>query len=306
MEHDASAGILYNLQRYSLHDGPGIRSTVFFKGCPLRCRWCSNPESQNSGRELFYNRQECAGCGACASACGSGALRIAFPGGKPEYDASTCLRCFHCASACVTGALEVKGYRTDVKTLIKELLKDAAFFRESDGGVTLSGGEPLAQPDFAAALLEALANEGIHTCIETCGCVPVEAFRKVIPHTGLIYFDVKHCDASKHREYTGAGTEAIFRNLEYILSEGCRVTVRIPVIPGFNHDAESMDAIAALISSLGVRQVNLLPFHQFGLAKYASLFRQYAMTTEKQLYDDDIAGYCDIFSTYHIEAKTGG
>ncbi len=302
-------GTIYNLQRYSLHDGPGIRSLVFFKGCPLRCRWCSNPESQSPWPELFYNRAECIGCGACASACGSGALKTAPSSGSGDvlqYDAAKCLHCFACASVCVPRALEVKGYDIGVEALVDELKKDIAFFEESGGGVTLSGGEPLAQPDFAAALLERLKRDGINTCIETCACVPREAFELVIPHTDLIYFDVKHADDSKHREFTGTGTEIIFENLAFILSAGCDVTVRIPVIPGFNHDEASMDRIAAVIAGLGVCRADLLPFHQFGEAKYRSLFRPYGLKAEKQLQDGDLAGYPDIFAAYGINARIGG
>ena len=301
MKNDSPVGMIYYLQRYSLHDGQGIRSTVFFKGCPLRCKWCSNPESQSALPELFHDRTECAFCGKCISACDLGALRFSEDGSSLKRDATKCNSCFKCAEVCVNRALQVKGYLVDVQGLVKELLRDREFFEESGGGVTLTGGEPLAQPDFAASLLASLRESGIHTCVETCAGVSPEAFEKVASLADMIYCDIKHADDSKHKEFTGIGNEGIFRNLAFVQREGGNVVVRIPVIPGFNHDARSMEAIAERLAGIGVRKAELMSFHQLGEAKYRSLFRTCEMAGARQLRHEDIASYRLIFDSCGID-----
>ena len=216
------------------------------------------------------------------------------------------MSCFNCTAICVNRALETKGYLVDVNSLVSELLRDKPFFEESGGGVTLSGGEPLAQPDFAASLMLSLRENGINTCVETCACASLEALKKVIPHADLIYCDIKHADDSKHRKFTGAGTQSIFCNLAYMLSKNSNVIVRIPVIPGFNHDPESMQAIAGRLARIGVKKVELLPFHQFGEAKYGSLFRVCETAGTRQLLYEDIACHRSIFTSHDIKVLSGG
>lgn len=252
-------GTVFNLQRYSLHDGPGIRTTVFLKGCPARCWWCHNPESQSPAPEIACSQNRCIACDACLLACHD-ALR-------PR---EACLSCGSCAEACPTGARELVGRRMQVGEVMESVLRDRFFFEESKGGVTFSGGEPLSQPEFLGELLRCCRSREIHTAVDTAGlCLP-ETLLEIAPLADLFLYDLKCADNDRHLEGTEVGNCGILENLQRLSRLHRNVWIRIPVIPGFNDSMEEMEAMAAIAAGTsGVRQVWLLPYHGSWAAKQA-------------------------------------
>jgi pyruvate formate lyase activating enzyme len=271
-------GRVFNIQRYSIHDGGGIRTLVFLKGCPLRCLWCCNPESQKSEPELGFIESRCVGgdgCGApCLSACPLKAIRLNAQG-KPSIDRKVCDACGKCATACSKDALTVVGREMTVDEVMAEVEKDRAFYRRSGGGVTIGGGEPLAQYDFTAELLKAAQTAYLHTAIETSGHAPWSHLQAVLKHVDLLQFDLKHVNPVKHRELTGQSNELILDNLKKVLSvkSPLDVIVRIPVVPGCNDSAQNVRETAQLVAGLGFKLTELVPYHRLGVAKYG----QYGM-----------------------------
>jgi len=245
--------------RFSTHDGPGIRTTVFFKGCPLSCWWCHNPESQGFQSDVLYFEERCRHCGDCLAAC---------PEGVTDFG---CRRCSVCAEACQADARQVAGKRMTVGEVVREVERDLIFFEESGGGVTLSGGEPVAQPRFAEALLRACRERGIHTVLETCGFAHPETFLRVALAADLVLFDLKLMDPVRHKRYTGVSNRGILRNLEQLVQRGRVVRVRIPVVPGINDSDEDAGQFAEYLRKLAIRDVELLPYHQIGTEKYRRL-----------------------------------
>lgn len=271
-------GRVFNIQRYSIHDGAGIRTLVFLKGCPLRCLWCCNPESQKSEPEIGFIRSRCAGaaaCGApCVTACPAGALSLDTEG-KAVLDRQVCDACGECAATCMKDALKVVGRSMSVEEVMTELEKDRPFYRRSGGGVTVGGGEPLAQPEFTAALLAAAQEAYLHTAVETCGYASWESLEMVLRHVDMLQFDLKHMDPARHRELTGVSNDRILENLRRVLfiKDPEEVVVRFPVIPGCNDSAKDIGEMARFIAGLGYRQAELVPYHRLGVSKYA----QYGM-----------------------------
>ena len=268
-------GIIFNLQRFSLHDGPGIRTTVFMKGCPLDCWWCHNPESIDPDPQLLFASWKCIGCESCLPGCPEGAISISDH--KPVIDPVRCRRCFSCVERCPTAALEKAGRKVKVEELFTELCRDRVFFEESGGGVTFSGGEPLLQVRFLARIMELLKGEGIHTVIDTSGQAAWESIEKVLPWTDLFLYDIKILDQEKSRKYTGVSGELIRNNLECLLAAGSNLRVRIPVIPSINDTPENIAAIGQLLSSCGNPEVELLSYHSLGAAKAERLGKQYRL-----------------------------
>ena len=271
-------GRVFNIQRYSIHDGGGIRTLVFLKGCPLRCPWCCNPESQKSEPELGFIESRCVGssaCGApCLSACPLEAIHLNGQG-KPVVDRKTCDACGKCAEACSRDALKVVGREMTVDEVMKEVEKDQAFYRRSSGGMTVGGGEPLAQYGFAAELLKAAQEAYLHTALETAGYAPWSHLEVVLKHVDLLQFDLKHMDPAKHQELTGHSNEVILGNLKRVLSMKAPrdVIIRIPVVPGCNDSVENIREIARFVAEIGFNQAELIPYHRLGISKYA----QYSM-----------------------------
>ena len=264
------SGRVFDVQRFSLHDGPGIRTVVFLKGCPLRCSWCANPESQRADPEIAWFAGQCALCGRCVEACQLDAVRV--DDGRVLTDRRLCSACGGCAAACARGARRLMGREVTVDEVMAEVRRDAVFFRRSGGGITFSGGEPLSQPQFLLECLRRSRRWGYHTAVETCGQARWEDLREAAQVTDLFLYDLKQLDSARHRALTGQGNELILRNLERLLGLGVAVTVRVPVVPGANDDRQSLSALAGFVARhRGIRSVELLPYHPLGLHKYEAL-----------------------------------
>ena len=267
-------GIIYNIQRFSLHDGPGVRTTVFLKGCPLRCVWCHNPESQRIRPQLSLFDARCLRCGECLTVCEC--HRVAD--GVHTVDFAACGACGRCASHCAAGALEMLGQETSADEAAQEALRDLPFYETSGGGVTLSGGEPTMQAEFAAEILRQVRAGGAHTALETCGHAPWRSFERLLPHLDMVLYDVKQMDAEKHRAYTGVDNTLILDNLRRLCSRDVRaeIVVRTPVIPGYNDQPENFAALADFLRGLErTPRVELLPYNELAGSKYPRLGMTY-------------------------------
>lgn len=262
-----------NIQGYSIHDGPGIRTTVFTQGCPLRCRWCANPENLGGKPCVGFLRRLCRSCGECARACPRGAV---LPGAGPRIDRARCDACGECVQACDTGALVLYGQEMEASQVFREVRKDEMFYRSSGGGVTVSGGEPLLHPDFLIALFTLCREAGIHTCVETCAAVPWEDLRAVLAVTDLVFCDLKLMDRDKHRTQTGADNTRILDNARHLAASGRDVRFRRPLIPGVNNDEGETAALAAFLHELKTPRLELMPYHRAGKSKYEALDLPYA------------------------------
>jgi pyruvate formate lyase activating enzyme len=262
------SGLIFNIQRFSIHDGPGIRTTVFMKGCPLRCYWCANPESQDFLPNLMIRGLKCSACGQCVDACPQRAITVAEQSRRIDWE--QCDQCLLCVESCLYQSLNTSGTWMTLDEVSTEVLRDKAFYRNSGGGVTVSGGEPLNQSEFTAALLEFCRREGIHTALDTTGFAPWDVFSQVLQHTDLVLFDLKHPDAAEHKQATGVDNSLILANLKKAAAS-CPVWLRIPLIAGFNDSPLLFKRIAALAREAGVEKVSLLPYHEGGRAKAIQL-----------------------------------
>jgi pyruvate formate lyase activating enzyme len=261
-------GLIFNIMRFCLHDGPGTRTTVFFKGCPLCCWWCHNPEGRTAQPDLMFFENRCVLCGKCLEACPHGAI-AQEDGVMRTTDA--CRACGTCVDVCAAGARELAGHWMSVPEVLHEIEKDRLFWDESAGGVTFSGGEPLLQPNFLESLLDTCRARHIHTAVETCGYAKRDLLLRISSKVDLILFDLKLLDSEKHRAHTSQGNESILANLRALTEAGRNVIVRYPVIPEVNGDEENVKQTIKLLASLGLRRIHLLPFHQTGANKYRRL-----------------------------------
>ncbi len=264
--------VIFDILKFAIQDGPGIRTTVFLKGCPLHCLWCHNPESQKRTPEILFSPEKCIGCGWCMSACpehchSGGAVHV--------FDRTRCTGCGRCTERCYAAALELAGKTMTVDAVLEEVLKDRVFYENSGGGVTLSGGEPMAQIDFTDAFLTAARTAGLHTCMETCGFAPSEAYDRILKKTDLFLFDVKATDPEKHLAFTGVFNDLILNNLYKIDKGGGPIVLRCPLIPGLNDDDAHLTGIGRLASSLShILRIEVEPYHPLGVGKSRRLGKE--------------------------------
>jgi len=261
-----SKGIVFDIQRCSIHDGPGIRTTVFLKGCPLRCVWCHNPESYSKKPVLFYYDEKCTNCGSCKKVCKHGVHTFTSDG--HFIDRSKCTACGRCVDACLTSALEIKGTEMSASDVLKEVLKDKKFFDNSGGGITISGGEPFFQYDFMIKLLKKCVDAGIQTCVETCGLADETDFRKALKYIDVLLFDYKVTDPQLHKKLTGHSNKLILKNLDSAYNAGKKIYLRSPLVPGYNVDETHFDGIAKLSRKYpDLAGIEIMPYHNMGESK---------------------------------------
>ncbi len=268
---------VFNIQKYSIHDGNGIRTTLFFKGCPLSCQWCHNPESQRYPVELLYYHERCTYCGTCVEVCPQKAS--VWDGRRVKVDRSKCTACGICADECLAGAREIAGKTYTVDELVQEAAKDQMFYEESGGGVTLSGGEVMCQDmDFIETLCKKLSRRGYSIDIDTCGYAPYENFARILPYVDVFLYDIKLMDPEKHKKFVGVDNHQILQNLIQLNRDGAKINIRIPVIQGVNAEDSFIKEVIRFLQENQIRTVgvNLLPYHNTGKSKYANLDRGYA------------------------------
>ena len=285
-----SNGFILDIKRYAIHDGPGIRTTVFLKGCPLSCQWCHNPESQRERPEILYYEERCTLCGACASVCKHGAIGVVDD--HLTLDQSLCVGCGDCVRACPNDARKLAGRVMSVDQVVLEIVKDTLFYEESGGGVTLSGGEPLMQAEFTRDIAARCHELDIHSALDTSGYAPEEALIKVAGVIDLFLYDVKTLDDATHLAHTGVSNRSILRNLRMLDDMRKRIWIRFPLVPGVNDDEHSLSDLIDLICSLrAVESLQVLPYHRAGAGKYQRLGREYAFLETEEPSGEDAAAY---------------
>ena len=301
-----ASGMIFDIKRYSINDGPGIRVTVFFKGCPLGCAWCHNPESVAPGVERMYNRGKCIGCGECVLTCPEQALIMTAEG--IAADMKRCAGCGRCAEVCPCLAIEMSGRRVSVDEILRTVEKERIFIDQSGGGVTFSGGEPLHQPRFLTTLLKEAGSRGLHRAVDTTGYAKTRTLVEVAEHTDLFLYDVKMMDTERHKQWTGVGNELILDNLKTLAEIGARINIRLPLIKHVNDDGENIRQTAAFIASLpgGARTINILAYHNIMAGKYDRLGRSFDQGSMAEPATDEIAGIAAVFSGYGIDPVIGG
>lgn len=298
-------GIIFNIKKYAIHDGPGIRTTVFLKGCPLSCKWCHNPEGISSRPHLVYRRDLCIGCGECVAACPNNSLSLTPEGIKT--DSSLCTKCGTCAEVCLAEAREFMGKIEKTSRIMSSIEKDIPFFDESGGGVTFSGGEPLLQPAFLLQLLETCERRGIHRAVDTSGYADPGTLMAVAEKTDLFLFDLKLMDPEKHKQLTGVSNERILSNLIHLSENGADISIRVPLIPGVNDDRRNIEQTTAFVVKLpNIRGIHILPFHDSARGKYEKLgiHKQfYALKTPDECHVRRIS---EVFSRAGLKTAIGG
>jgi pyruvate formate lyase activating enzyme len=300
-----TTGTIFQIERFAIHDGPGIRTTVFFKGCPLRCWWCHSPQSQSPHAELLLRPDRCLTCGTCVVSCEQQAIGPDGAGGFVT-DMARCEACGACTRVCPCGARELIGRPVTVAELVHEIERDVVFFDESGGGVTFSGGEPLLQSQFLLEVLGECRARGIHCAVETCGLTDRETLLAVAQRTDLILFDVKFLDEARHRTFTGVSNRPILANLETLAKLGARVRVRFPLIPGVNDDRATVDGLGQLAAALGLPCIDVLPYHKAGLARYERLHRDYRLTGVEPPSTADLDAIVHRLAGYGLQVHAGG
>ncbi len=300
-----TTGLIFDIKRYATHDGPGIRTTVFFKGCPLACRWCHNPESIGVAAEGLYRGDRCIGCGACVEACPKKALRLTSKG--LIIDENRCTSCGMCEAACPAEAREIIGCRKTVDELISSISRDIPFFDQTGGGVTFSGGEPLLQAEFLSALLAACGRLDIHRTVDTTGWADPKVLLAVSEETDLFLYDLKLMDAERHRRFTGFPNHRILNNLKLLADKKAAVRVRMPLIPGVNDDAQNLEAAGRFVAGLpGIRDIDLLPFHNGLENKYAVLGRRNRAAGIRPPSQEAVAAVAKKLSAFGLNVHIGG
>jgi pyruvate formate lyase activating enzyme len=301
----AVTGTIFDIKKFAIHDGPGIRTTVFFKGCPLRCVWCHNPESQDPRPVLAQFPRNCIGCMKCLGNCPNGALSAGENG--IVIDRHLCVNCGACTRECYAEALVLQGRKVGVDEVLAEVEKDRPFYQNSGGGMTLSGGEPLAQSDFVEALLAAAHAAGLHNAVDTCGYVPWSHFERVLPYTDLFLFDVKCASAERHRIATGCDNALIQDNLRRLSQAGANLQIRVPTVPGYNASVSEVEAIGRLVADLDpVPPVELLRYHRLGEGKYETLGLDCPLVIETPPGNDIMQELCAAVEKQGVRCTVGG
>ena len=293
--------LIFNIQKYNLYDGPGIRTLVFFKGCPLRCLWCSNPEGQVRAYQILFKKDRCVNCGACAAVCPAGVHVMADSRHEIRREVE-CVGCRACEKACTQTALSISGEYRTISEIMEVIEEDRPFYQSSGGGVTLGGGEVLMQPEAAVNLLTTCKERGINTAIETCGYARAEVVRRAAEVTDLFLFDVKHMNSDRHYQLTGVRNELILENLRWRLENRCNVKVRVPLLRGVNDSESDIEAMVRFLAPYkdhrNCKGIDLLPYHKMGVNKYAQLGREYPMPGDPALDEAGLARVEDIIRRY--------
>ncbi len=295
---------IFNIQKFSVHDGPGIRTTVFFKGCPLKCAWCHNPESQNPNKEILYDKNKCTLCLSCVQECKNNAIENVYNILVVNMD--KCTFCKACTICCINSARQIAGKEYTVDEVLKEVIKDRIFYKNSKGGVTLSGGEPLIYADFVEELLMKLKVENIHTAVDTCGAVDFKVFERVAKYTDLFLYDIKSMDDDKHILYTGVSNKNIINNLIKLSKIHDNINLRLPLIEGINADEENIIEILELLKNINIKKINLLPYHDIAIHKYEKLGRTYDFGKMKRPIDEKLKKFKEMFEKEGYKVKIGG
>ncbi|UCF97781.1 MAG: glycyl-radical enzyme activating protein [Spirochaetaceae bacterium] len=297
-------GLVFDIQRFSIHDGPGIRTLVFMKGCPLRCSWCSNPESQQAKPEIMYFEEKCIHCGACLEACPYGEVL------EENWPVATelCYGCGSCVEVCYAEARKLVGRWYTVEQVSDIVERDRVFYEESGGGMTVGGGEPMFQAAFVAGLLQTCRRRGIHTAIETCGFTPWKTMSKVLEHTDLLLMDIKHMDSQTHKKHTGVGNERILENARKAADVVGEMVVRLPLIPDFNDGHENIRALGRFVAEQlpAVQRIDVLPYHSTGESKSKRLGRPYTLPGLKPQSREKVDAVEQILQSYGIKIRIGG
>lgn len=312
-----ATGTVFDIQRYSIHDGPGIRTTVFLKGCPLSCKWCHNPEGQSGEIELIFRENRCGKCGACLTVCKHGAISWDASGpdssrgpdkpGMPVTDRTKCRRCGECTLVCFSEARELTGKEMSVDQVMSEVERDIPFYEESGGGITLSGGEPLMQGSFALELLKTSKARGTHTCLDTCGFAEWSTIDSVRQYVDLFLYDLKLIDDRKHQEFVGVSNRMITENLRALAQRGHNIVLRVPIIPGINEDDENIRQIGAFAAALPhLISVGILPYHHISIEKYNRLSRPYSLAGLGPPSDQRMTEIASILTGCGLAVKMGG
>ena len=300
-----TSGMIFNIMRYSVQDGPGVRTTVFLKGCPLECLWCHNPESQAAGFQVVFRADRCLGCGDCVTACPHDALAL-DERGRPQ-PSGPCRSCGECVRVCPTGARDGIGRVITVAEAMAEIKKDLPFFEESGGGITFSGGEPLYQPDFLEGLLRACRMERIHTAVDTSGAAPYEILERILPLTDLFLYDLKLMDDVRHKRMVGVSNRLILDNLTRLASSEAEILIRVPIIPGVTDDRENLSELGAFLAELGtIRYIVVLPYHEIGVEKYRLLGRNNNLADTRPPSRERMEEIAAILEGFGLRASIGG
>jgi pyruvate formate lyase activating enzyme len=295
---------IFNIQKFSVHDGPGIRTTVFFKGCPLKCLWCHNPESQNPKKEILYDINKCVLCGKCVEVCPQNAVRI--ENNVVLTDKNKCNHCGECVIYCIPGARQVAGKEYTVDEVLKEVIKDKVFYEHSNGGVTVSGGEPLIQIDFVEELLKKLKENNIHTAVDTCGAVNFENLQRVAPYTDVFLYDLKIMDDEKHKEFVGSFNKLILENLKRLSQIHNNINLRMIIVEGVNAEEKHIEETLKFIKDLGIKKINLLPYHDIAKHKYKKLNMFYEDHKMKKPTEEKMQAFKEMFESNNYNVKIGG
>ncbi len=300
-----TTGIIFDVKKFSIHDGPGIRTTVFLKGCPLQCSWCHNPEGQDPRPQLLYRPDRCLGCGECIPVCPEGAIR--WEKDKVTTDPEACSLCGDCVEVCFSDAREMVGRQVTVSEVLAEVERDVPFYDQSGGGVTFSGGEPLFQPEFLLLLLRACKERGMHTAVDTCGHSDWQSVDDIRDCVDLFLYDLKLIDDEKHRLFTGVSNQSSLRNLQALSQHGENIILRMPVIPGVNDGEENLRATAELAAALpSLARVDLLPYHNTAMHKYRSLGRAFSLPDTQRPPDDHLATIAGTLREFGLQVQIGG